>query len=370
MPADIEGREWHIGEFFTDKVLTTNVLTMASPFRQIGWGRVPYIAFEDGTIKGSPGCGRFTGTYRRSDDQLTISAEWTDDKGTPCDEEEKEDAAQIIRDFNNVRKIHIDPKYVHLGALLLADGKGATQITLSLMQAGKDLSELHDTFWHLKQLQGTNNGFSGVILNIEKGSITFSTRSCSLSIPTGYELTGMEFFPSFALGCGDKTNVSQDKQFANVFEHVLHKFGSYELNKDSLTFVDKDRHPIMVFGSILESGIENRRWRIAKYRGGSTDLKDEEGLIEAKNSANITFLNGRVKGSSGCGLWVGSYMLSGDELTFQASAILAGYCDPEHLAQGFGVENAFKGDRRKEQKDDNILLRDKSGKAQILLVPF
>jgi hypothetical protein len=32
--------------------------------------------------------------------------------------------------------------------------------------------------------------------------------------------------------------------------------------------------------------------------------------------------------------------------------------------------NAFKGDLRVEEKDDHILLRDKSGQARVLLVPY
>jgi heat shock protein HslJ len=86
---------------------------------------------------------------------------------------------------------------------------------------------------------------------------------------------------------------------------------------------------------------------------------DAEGLIAAKETAEITFLNGRVDGSPGCGGLIGTYSLSGDELTVQAGIVLAGYCPPEDIAQARLVENTFKGDRV-EEKGDQIFLHDKS----------
>src|SRR5208282_4722806 len=69
-PEDLEGREWLISNYFIDKEQTW-------PFRKIGQKGDAYISFESGALKGSPGCGRFTGTYHRSGGQLSISAEWT-----------------------------------------------------------------------------------------------------------------------------------------------------------------------------------------------------------------------------------------------------------------------------------------------------
>ena len=115
-----------------------------------------------------------------------------------------------------------------------------------------------------------------------------------------------------------------------------------------------------------EQGIENHHWRIAKYRGEVppdfrpppgfppsevTQQTDKEGLIDA-NFADIIFLNGRVRGSTGCGGWAGTYTLSGDRLVFQADFALFGTCDTEGFAQGPVVVNAFKGelkDRRKRR---------------------
>ena len=363
-PGDIEGREWSIGKYFVNK-------EEAWPHHRIGRKGVPYISFSSGVIEGSPGCGRFTGKYSRSGEQLTVSAEWTDDKGRSCDAEENKNAAQILKALNNVRRIHVEPPYWHEDALLLTDSKGARQIDLLPMQTGKDLSELQDTFWHLTQLQGSRADFSGVVIDIRRLGVTFSTPSYFISIPFEYKLAGLEFFPAYASGTDAKNSkLPQDQQIATVFETALHKIGSYKLSQGSLTFFGIDGQPIMVLDSLPQRGIESRRWHIAKYRGEGTQKGDEEGLIEAMNTAEITFLNGRVEGSPTCGGWEGTYKLSGDQLTVHADVVLNGRCPPGMWAQSQLVVNAFRGDMRIDERDDHILLRDKNGKAHILLVPY
>jgi hypothetical protein len=57
-------------------------------------------------------------------------------------------------------------------------------------------------------------------------------------------------------------------------------------------------------------------------------------------------------------------------LTIQAYFVLAGLCPLEDLAQNQLILTAFRGDLRIEGKDDDILLRDTSGKARVFLVPY
>jgi heat shock protein HslJ len=61
---------------------------------------------------------------------------------------------------------------------------------------------------------------------------------------------------------------------------------------------------------------------------------DKDGLIDAKVDASVLFLNGRVEGSSGLGMWVGTYTLSGDNLTFDAGNLYAGAFTEEQSEQG------------------------------------
>ena len=347
-PADLEGREWKIASYLFDQEVIW-------PHHEFGRKGQPYISFKGGVVEGSLGCGQFAGKYRRSGGQLTISAEWTDGKEEPCSDEGKHDATQIVKALSNVRRIRSEPEYWHEDALLLTDAKGAIEISLLPMQAGKDLSELQDTFWHLVQLQGSRAEFSGVVTNIQELGITFGTSAYAISFPFQYKLVGLEFSPASSQSTvARNSRFYRDRHTALVFESDLHKIGSYELSQGDVTFFGKDRQPTMVLSSIRQEGIENRRWHIARYRGDGTQPTDAVGLTDAKESADITFLNGRVEGTSGCGAWSGTYKLSGDQVTVEAGTILAGLCSSGGFAQGPLVEKAFKGELRMEEKADHI----------------
>jgi heat shock protein HslJ len=116
--------------------------------------------------------------------------------------------------------------------------------------------------------------------------------------------------------------------------------------------------------------LENRKWRIAKYRANGNKKGDEQGLVEAPKTAEITFEKGHLHGSPTCGTLVGTYEFSGDQLTVKTDFILNGFCPPEQLAQNQEVLNAFRGSLRIEEKDDRISLRDKNGQVQVLLLPY
>jgi heat shock protein HslJ len=364
-PADIEGRTWQISNYFVGD-------SQRWPSRALWQKGEPYIKFENGMVEGSPGCGRFGGKYRRLADRFFVSAEWKEDEKKVCRTEAKRDARQILNALANVRRIDREPEYWDSDALLLQNNKGATQITLSPMQAGKDLSELQDTFWRLRELKGSHADFAGVVINIGVGSITFSTRSCVTSYPFRYKLAGLKFFPAYGRGIDKgQPEFPQQEKIATAFEMVvLHEVDSYELSQDRMAFSSRDGTPVMVLASFPQSGIENRRWRIAKYRSDGAGLINEGHLIEAQHDADITFLNGRLEGSPGCGAWVGKYTLSGDKLTVQAGIALAGLCGQEEWVQGQLVVNAFRDELRIEDKGQQVGLLDKNGRTKILLAPY
>jgi heat shock protein HslJ len=382
----LEGPTWHIATY------------------ENSWRRHKadsYLKFESGVIEGSPGCGRLTGIYSKSNEQLTISIGWSDRRETPCDDDEREVARKIREALTHVQRIQAPPPSWHSDSLSLADAEGSIQITLTPMQAGADLSELEDTFWHLEELYSSQADLSGVIVNIRGDAIDLSTFSHIILFSFRYQWGRLEFNPAYLRWTESKdSKVSQDQQIATSFDKTLQKTQSYELSHGILTFFDKNRRPIMVLSDFPKEGIENRRWRIAKYRGYGTQplplpfaptdgfwldlfqrspefaLKvaqsgpvDQDGLVNAKR-AEMTLLNSRVIGSPGCGGWWGTYKLSGDRLKVEAILSLFGTCEPEGFAQDYLVENAFKGDLRVEKKGDRILLRDNSGHAHILLVSY
>jgi|SRR5215471_2411813 len=121
---------------------------------------------------------------------------------------------------------------------------------------------------------------------------------------------------------------------------------------------------------IPTQGIENRRWRIAKYRGDGTQKGDEQGPVNAAKTAEITFSRGHISGSPTCGGLGGTYTLQGDQLTVQVNLVLAGFCPPDQLAQDQLLLNALRGELRIEEKDDHVLLRDKDANVRVLLIPY
>jgi heat shock protein HslJ len=128
--------------------------------------------------------------------------------------------------------------------------------------------------------------------------------------------------------------------------------------------------PPLTFATTPAQNIENRRWRIARYRADGTQKRDEQSLVDAAKTAEITFSKGRVSGSPTCGGLDGTYTLRGDQLTVHADFFLAGLCPEDQLAQNQLVLNALKGVLRIEKKDDHVLLYDKDDKARVLLVPY
>ena len=241
----------------------------------------------------------------------------------------------------------------------------------SQTRPGKDLTELQDTFWHLTELQGTHPDFSGVVIDINSYAITFSAPRYFRSFHFEYETTTtrLKFYPASAYSDVTKSNRSK-WQISKQFEKDLYMIRFYDLHEGKLTFFAEDRHPIMVLQSLPQEGIENRRWRIAGYRGDAGQQPENQGLVDARSTAEITFLNGLIFGSPTCGGWAGSYALSGKQLTVVADALLAGYCPPDEWAESLAVVKAFKGELSIEEAENQILLRDKDGKAWARLVPF
>ena len=237
-PADLEGRAWQISNYYIDKEQTWS-------FRTIGQKGDPSVSFESGALKGSPGCGRFTGAYHRSGRQLSISAEWTDQKEMPCGSDERKDAGQILKSLTKVRGIVVPPADWHSDALLLADAKGSTQVTLSPMQPGKDPSELQDRFWHLAKLEGSHADFSGVVVEIGRRNINFSTISYFAVYAFEYNLSGLGFSPTAPLAASFNNSRSwRDQRVAQLFSKALRQSRSCDFSQETLTFFGRGRQAI------------------------------------------------------------------------------------------------------------------------------
>jgi heat shock protein HslJ len=113
---------------------------------------------------------------------------------------------------------------------------------------------------------------------------------------------------------------------------------------------------------ITTNGLENRDWSIAQYSDGTP-------LVAAGDTARVSFMNGRLDGSPGCGALFGMYRPSGTRLTSRVSVILGGYCPDDVMRQSNAVVDALAGERFVEPQGDGIALRDERGTIRIILKP-
>jgi heat shock protein HslJ len=117
--------------------------------------------------------------------------------------------------------------------------------------------------------------------------------------------------------------------------------------------------PPLTFAATPAHAIENHRWRIAKYRGDGTQKGDEQGLVDAANTAEITFSKGRIRATLACGGLGGTYTISGNQLMVHAEFFLAGLCPYDLSIQNELVLNALKGPLRIEQQADKVSARER-----------
>jgi hypothetical protein len=260
------------------------------------------------------------------------------------------------------------PEYWHEDALLLCDGDGRTKIDLTPRQPGRDLSEFRDTFWRVLNLKGATPVSESTIVNIGERDITISTPSGALSVPFGLKLSGLQFYPAWRRTTKFKN--SHDRQTMESFEVMVQRIAAYESKAGKLTFSDRAGQILLVLEPLRSSGIENRRWRIAAYRPVTKTPKGESKLIDTQYRAEITFLQGEITGSPGCGGWDGSYKISGDTITIHADFVLAGLCLSGPEAQNGLLVPAINGQMRIAAEENRVVLKSLDGQTKIILLPY
>ncbi|MFP4003867.1 MAG: hypothetical protein ACLFV8_08835 [Alphaproteobacteria bacterium] len=144
-----------------------------------------------------------------------------------------------------------------------------------------------------------------------------------------------------------------------------------ELNGDVLSLLDASDRPVFVLKRLRATGLEFRKWYISSFFDGaslvSTDSKFPDEL-----TPYITFINGRIHGSPGCGGLLGlSYVLDGQNLSVSGGVlILRGTCSSGVWESSASVFEALGGDKIVEQDGERILLQNSEGRTQIILTPW
>jgi hypothetical protein len=115
---------------------------------------------------------------------------------------------------------------------------------------------------------------------------------------------------------------------------------------------------------VLTAPFENARWVVRSYFDGRA-------LTNPQATSSIAFVNGRIQGGSTCGPFDGDYYLSGATVRVHAETVLSdGPCFDINLKEAQAILDALNmGERRIEQRAGRILLRDTTGRIQIVLAP-
>jgi heat shock protein HslJ len=228
--------------------------------------------------------------------------------------------------------------------------------------------QLSDSFWRVRTLRDSAEAAGATVMisvvDGANGTITFSTRSWLFAFPFTHDGTELKFHPAFAWV---DSNNQHSKVKASILGALMATSG-YQIHNGILTFANKLEQPNIVLTPVPQQGVEDRRWRIAEYRGARSN--STEALGDTNQPADITFMNGRIDGGAGCGAWTGSYSLHGNRLSVKAGTILAGLCSFSQFEESGWLKKDLNGEMTIEMSASNMLLRDQSGNPLILLAPM
>ena len=114
---------------------------------------------------------------------------------------------------------------------------------------------------------------------------------------------------------------------------------------------------------IAAIGFENRGWTVERSYDGAS-------LVPPTAVSRMTFTNGRIEGTPGCGFLFASYTLSGAHLTIASFGFfLGGYCPDDILSQSKSITKALSGELTIERDGQRVVLRDAQGTIQVILRP-
>lgn len=152
-------------------------------------------------------------------------------------------------------------------------------------------------------------------------------------------------------------------------EQKLRETAEFRLDGGRLALEDMSGHEIASLERIVPDGLEYRAWTITAYRRGAKRVKVLS--FGGGQTPRITFFNGELLGTPGCGGLVGSYSRLGDgRLKLFAAWMLVGLCaDMDRVeAQNNAITRSLTG-KLMPQADGpgRFLLRDGRGRVRIEL---
>jgi heat shock protein HslJ len=259
---------------------------------------------------------------------------------------------------------------------LLSDVAVAEPATL----ARTDLGSLDETYWRVADLPGRPAPPSSLVVTIGGDEHPFGSLDYS---STCYFTAGSWNAKGEGLLFGFGSSIEQSCSGASTesagFEQALKAARSFSVDADGLTFAAADGSAVMVLRRFEPDGLEERHWRIVSFFNGAEMAAPDAQVPDFYSHhptmmidwpwPRVTLSGGRVSGSPGCGMLLGSYAISGDHVLIHAGSMLAGWCAQDQFILEGLVLKALNGDRLVVRDGRRMLLKDDKGVVQVVLEP-
>jgi hypothetical protein len=258
----------------------------------------------------------------------------------------------------------IDP-IVLLGAAACA---ALVCVTSTAVSAGgfDDVAGPGTSYWKVARLQArSEEGVSAFVVTIEGGEIVVASRCLTAHYPVQSDKGTVTVSRPWSelRRCGTRT--------AAAFGSALRRSKSADESSGTLTFHDREGVATARLVRFVPAGLEFRRWQITSYFDGSKMVAPTH-IVRGQDWGwpRVTFAEGALEGSPGCGGLFGRYNLLGERIEIKnVGWILAGECLKELEAQNVPVCKALSGNRIARRSGAQFELLDDDGSVRVILSP-
>lgn len=396
----LEGTLWTLAEY------TDADGAMQSPLPE----SEGFILLENGELGGTAGCNSFFGVYvlGTSDDTTSDDTGDTDpnrlsfgEVGTTlmaCEEPFMRQEEAVLNALRATRSYAIEGNSLTLLdadgnalVLLVADGTPASDTSAPDTPAAGAIEEIR---WELREyavdgeLQPAVEDADAFVLLSggdvvgESGCNRFGGRNVYTLDAENFSFETLE---ASAAGCIAPEDMDQEA----ALYAGLQAARSYRVENDTLTLLDADGNPALVFVADTgdEAATEDESMSDDEAETASSGAPDVEGpslegpiwnLVEYRDrdgervaavaDGELELLDGGLHGFTGCNTMNGAYTLQGGGLSFGAIATTRRGCAPDIAAQEFAVLQALSNVSDYTIEDDTLTLVDADGTPQLVFV--
>lgn len=233
-----------------------------------------------------------------------------------------------------------------------------------------NLAQLHISYWRVSD----DFGSKSAAITIDERSLYYVDRceAAEFSYKQNWKSEGqLDVFPENS----DWACSGEHSSAFFRFYRALRQSDSVVAAGDTLTFSWANQ-PLMRLQRFEPDGLEIRRWKIEEYldeRGLRapdpyvSDRASGAGDTTTLPPPTITFAQGALAGSPGCGGLGGDYQLTGRSLLIHPETILLGHCSASSMLQNDRIEEALRRVRHWDMDGRQVILRGDKGEIEVAL---